>query len=380
MSGTKNTSISARAIIAHEPVDGQLNWKLENVTLRELQPTELLVRMVSTGICHTDLIFGMMPKEAGPYPKVLGHEGAGYVEEIGTDVKNAQVGDAVLLSFQFCSTCKDCKDGHPSYCKQFAAINYGGEQGVYETTESKASGVFFGQSSFSSHAIVKEASVTIVSSIVKNNEELKLFAPLGCGFQTGVGTVDQLTGAGGKDAIVIMGLGGVGLTAIMAAKLKGCITIIGVDRSQERLEMAKTFGATHIVNSSNLKVSLVEEIRSLTDGNGSSITIDTTGNMDLIGNGMDFTANRGQMIILGVPPMDASLGVHLVSFMQTGKLLRGSIEGDVTPSEYIPKMVQWYRDGKLPIDKLVKFYPVKDFESAIADMKSTVTVKPVLVW
>ncbi|KAF2501918.1 NAD(P)-binding protein [Lophium mytilinum] len=381
MPGTKTPSVSARAIVAHEPINGQPNWKLENVTLRELNPTELVVRMVSTGLCHTDIVFSTWPKEAIPYPKVLGHEGAGVVQEIGSDVKNAKVGDSVLLSFQSCSYCKDCKDGHPSYCQQFSPLNYGGEQEVFEIENgSKSAGTFFGQSSFASHTIVKESSITNVSSVVKDEKELKLFSPFGCGFQTGVGTVDKLTSAGKDDSIVIMGLGGVGLAAIMAAKIKGCKTIIGVDRSQERLDMASSFGATHIINTTNLELNLVEEVKSRTDGNGSSITIDTTGHMGVIGNGMDFTANRGQMIILGVPPVEASLGVHLISFMQTGKSLRGSIEGDVTPSEYIPKMIQWYRDGKLPVDKLVKFYPVKDFESALADMKSTATVKPVLVW
>jgi Zn-dependent alcohol dehydrogenase len=124
----------------------------------------------------------------------------------------------VLLSFQFCSSCKDCTDGHPSYCQQFSGVNYGGEQEVFRTADgSNAAGGFFGQSSFSSHAIVNEASVTTVSSLVKDEEELKLFAPFGCGFQTGVGTVEQLTGATEKDSIVVMGLGGVGLTAIMVS-------------------------------------------------------------------------------------------------------------------------------------------------------------------
>jgi len=144
--------------------------------------------------------------------------------------------------------------------------------------------------------------------------------------------------------------------------------------------LAKELGATHVINTSDPKLELVQEIKFLTNGIGASIVIDTTGNMGLIGNGMDFTANRGQMVILGVPPVDAFLGVHLITFMQTGKILRGSIEGDVTPADYIPKMIQWYRDGNLPIDKLVKLYPVNDFQVALADMKSGSAIKPILVW
>jgi len=286
----------------------------------------------------------------------------------------------VLLSFRSCNKCKDCKDSHPAYCQEFSA-NYSGEANVFRTADGPGpSASFFGQSSFASHAIVKEASVVNVSSVIKNEDELKLFAPLGCGFQTGIGTVDKFCGAGEKDFVVILGLGGVGLSAIMAAKLNNCPIIVGVDRFPERLDLAKSFGATHVINTSTLENDLAAEIKSLTEGHGSSITVDTTGNMGLIKLGMDFTGNRGQMIILGVPPPDGVLDIHLNTFMQTGKSIRGSIEGDVTPSEYIPKMIQWYRDGKLPIDKLIKFYPVEDFERAISDMNSGVTVKPVLVW
>jgi Zn-dependent alcohol dehydrogenase len=143
------------------------------------------------------------------------YEGSGFVEEIGSKVQNATVGDAVLLSFQFCSNCKDCKENHPSYCQQFAA-NYGGEQEIFEVADgSKSSGSFFGQSSFSSLAIVKESSAVKVTHLIQDEEELKLFAPMGCGFQTGVGTVDRLTAARKQDTVVIMGLGGVGLAAIM---------------------------------------------------------------------------------------------------------------------------------------------------------------------
>ncbi|TVY42567.1 Aryl-alcohol dehydrogenase [Lachnellula subtilissima] len=375
MDGANPTPVSMRAIVANKPTAmGKPNWNLEHVNLRELDSNELLIRMVATGVCHTDMIFASMPSEAGAYPKVLGHEGAGYVHKIGSEVQNAIVGDSVLLSFQSCSICKNCKANHPSYCQQFQAMNLGGEQGVFEMTSgSKASGAFFGQSSFSSYAIVKESSTVKVTELVNNEEELKLFAPMGCGFQTGIGTVENLTAAGSQDTIVIIGLGGVGLTAIMAAKMKGCAMIIGVDRVLARLEMATSFGATHVLNTSDNKLDLTQEIKTLTGGNGSTITIDTTGNLGLIASGMDFTGLRGQMVLLGVPPMDASLAVNLFSFMQTGKRLLGSIEGDVTPSE-------WYREGKLPIDKILKFYPVEEFQLAMSEMDAGVTIKPIITW
>ena len=151
-----------------------------------------------------------------PFSSANNDEGAGYVHKIGSKVQNVNAGDAVLLSFHSCSTCKDCKENHPSFCQQFTAINYGGEQDVFQLADgSKSSGSFFGQSSFSSYAIVKESSTVKVTELIKDEEELKLFAPMGCGFQTGIGTVDRLAAAGSHDAIVVIGLGGVGLTAIM---------------------------------------------------------------------------------------------------------------------------------------------------------------------
>lgn len=144
--------------------------------------------------------------------------GAGYVEEIGCDVSNTKVGDKVLLSFASCLSCRDCLDGHPSYCKKFVSLNYGGETGAFRDKDgTEIAGSFFGQSSFSSHTVVKESSVVNVSELVRSDDELKLFAPLGCGFQTGVGTVTELTAANKTDTIAILGLGGVGLTAIMVS-------------------------------------------------------------------------------------------------------------------------------------------------------------------
>ncbi|KAM5368088.1 hypothetical protein ACJZ2D_009692 [Fusarium nematophilum] len=375
------SATSTRVIVAYEPLDGQPNLKLKQADLRPLGSGELLIRVVAAGICHTDLVFATWPPDQIPYPKVLGHEGSGIVIGAGPGVTAASVGDAVLLSFRNCKSCHQCKEGHPSFCDRFAEINYGGESEVYTAAEEHAlRGSFFGQSSFAELAIVKETSVVNVSSLVESEEELKIFAPLGCGFQTGAGTVDRVASVGEKDTVVVAGLGGVGLASIMTAKLKNCKTIIGIDRLPERLALAKAVGATHVINTSDADMDIRKEVADITNGNGSTVTIDTTGNMDVIRAGMDFTASRGQLVIVGVPPPDALLDVHLITFMQTGKILRGTIEGDVTPSEYIPRMIQWYREGKLPIDKLISTYSANDFEVALADMKSGKAVKPVLVW
>ncbi|KAH7239918.1 chaperonin 10-like protein [Fusarium redolens] len=350
--------MNTKIIAAYEPQGTTPDLKLVHGSLRAIRRSELLVRVVATGICHTDLIFATWPADQIPYPKVLGHEGAGVVVEVGPGVTKARAGDFVLLSFHNCKDCHDCKEDHPSFCSKFTEVNYGGEDATYTAEGSDLRGNFFGQSSFAELAVVKETSVVNVTNIIETEEELKLFAPLGCGFQTGAATVENVAKANEKDRIAVIGLGGVGLVSIMAAKMQACQTIIGIDRVPERLKLASALGATHVINTADENIDIKEEIQRVTGGRGSSITIDTTGNMGLIRAGLDFTANRGQLIFVGVPPLDAMMDLHLVTFMQTGKIIRGTIEGDAIPSEYLPLMIQWYREGKLPIDKLISFYKV----------------------
>jgi Zn-dependent alcohol dehydrogenase len=197
------------------------------------------------------------------------------------------------------------------------ALNYIAEANTFygESGEGYV-GKYFGQSSFASMTACKESSVVNVAGIVKNEDELKKFAPLGCGFQTGAGAVTNIAQAGKEDVVVILGLGGVGLAALMAANLSGCRLIIGVDRVEEKLEMAKGLGASVVINTSDPTLDLAQAIKSLTDGYGASITIETTGNMELIKSGVDFTALRGQIVFIGIPPADAELNVHLVNLIQ----------------------------------------------------------------
>jgi len=243
--------------------------------------------------------------------------GAGYVEKIGPAVTIAKVGDPVLLSFASCTACMNCTGGHPAYCPQMPALNYISEANTFYGESGEGyEGKYFGQSSFASMTACKESSVVNVAGIVKNEDELKKFAPLGCGFQTGAGAVTNIAQAGKEDVVVILGLGGVGLAALMAANLSGCRLIIGVDRVEEKLEMAKGLGASVVINTSDPTLDLVQAIKSLTDGYGASITIETTGNMELIKSGVDFTALRGQIVFIGIPPADAELNVHLVNLIQ----------------------------------------------------------------
>ncbi|RSL94298.1 hypothetical protein CEP52_012706 [Fusarium oligoseptatum] len=362
---------TTQAIVSHAPEDGKRRWILEDVQVTEPGEYEAIVEMMellASLFLHT--------------PAFLGHEGAGFVRAVGSKITKVKPGDAVLLSFAFCTKCHNCKFGAPGYCHEFSALNFTGTKKAFQFptgTGPDVGGSFFGQSSFSKLSRVQETSLVNVSQLVRNKNDLKLLAPLGCGIQTGAGTVTELAAAKPSDKVAIIGLGGVGLAAIMAAKLKGCRTIIGIDRVPARIDMAKKLGATHGIDTSTIS-NLVDEVRKVTEGSGSTITVDATGVLPLIQQGLEFTANQGKMILLGVAPMDAGLEIAVVPYMVTGKQIMGSMEGGVYPEDYIPKMIRWYQNGEFPVDELIKFYPVQDYQKAIRDMEDGSTIKPVLIW
>ncbi|KAK1851276.1 putative alcohol dehydrogenase [Colletotrichum chrysophilum] len=379
---------TTQAIVAYPPENGKRQWRLEDVELTQPEDDEVIVEVIATGICHTDLGCASAPDgtpgfPVPPYPRIVGHEGAGYVRSVGNEVAKVKTGDAVLLSFAFCTQCHNCKFGAPGYCESFNEINFTGCSTSFSnsgTGRISVGGSFFGQSSFSRLARVKQTSIVNVTRLVNSEDELKMLAPLGCGIQTGAGTITKLAAATQDDTIAVIGLGGVGLAAVMAAKIIGCRTVIGIDRVPSRLDLAQSLGATHTVNTANITNTLTEEIRKLTGGPGSTITVDATGVVPLIKQGLEFTANQGKMILLGVAPMDASLDLPIVPHMVSGKQLLGSMEGGVYPEDYIPQLIQWYHEGRFPLGKLIKTYDVKDFESAVKDMEDGTTIKPILIW
>lgn len=314
--------------------------------------------------------------------------GSGYVEKIGKNVKVAQIGDPVLLSFPYCSECQICTSGHPSHCVKNMELSFVGNKTCSSassntpsaaTAEIRAS--FFGQSSFASLSVVSETSVVNAKDLIKSPEELKLFAPLGCGIQTGSGAIYNVASCSLTDTVAIMGVGGVGLSGVMGAKISGAKTIIAIDRVPARLELAKEMGATHSINSDGMDIpKLIQTVRDLTDGYGSSITMDTTGLPTLVAAGVEFTRRKGQYVQIGSAPMDAKLEIEIFNFMVSGKKFIGAVEGDIIPSEYIPKMIGWYREGKFPIGKLMKTFKADDFMEAIHEMHTGETIKPIIVW
>ncbi|KAF1847645.1 NAD(P)-binding protein [Cucurbitaria berberidis CBS 394.84] len=396
--------ISTTAIVSDVPKDGQVQWRRQRVQLRAPREDEILVRIIASGICHTDLVLSSIPPGApgsSPYPKILGHEGAGFVEQVGSAVTHVKEGDKVLLSFDYCGKkeCRACTEETPGYCGEFHAKNIFSVPEVYQVEDGgPASGLFFGQSSFSSLALVKGTSALNVSQLVKNEEELRLFAPMGCGYQTGAAAVTELADVTEHDTVAIFGLGGVGMAAIMAAKIRGAKTIIGVDRVQSRLDLAREIGATHVIDTSNLPslaADLNTAIREIVPL-GTNANFDTTGVVPIIDGGLQSLHSKGQMILIGIvngKSMDLDLGLLL----NYGSAIRGCLEGNAKPSkvdapeasietwtnfefQFVPQMIEWYREGKFPIEKLSKTYSAEDFDKALAEMHNGVTIKPILLW
>lgn len=292
------------------------------------------------------------------------------------------MGDPVLLSYAFCDTCSTCKGGHHSHCPEFVALNFAGQYPIFKSKDgTDISGCFFGQSSFANLSIVKSCSVVNVKDIVHDKEELRLFSPLGCGIQTGSGSVVNAGKAGPDDVILVMGLGGVGLSAIMTAKIQGCRMIIGLDRVESRLALAKELGATHTINGGTLgDKSLVDAVREVAEGQGPTVVIETTGAPPLVNAAIQFTRSCGRIVQVGTTPFDFQPALCAFDFMVAGKQYIGAVEGQVYPPKYVPKMIEWYREGRFPIDRLVKMMKPEEFKQSLKEMHDGTTVKPIICW
>ena len=345
-------------------------FSIESVTLSAPGPNEVLIRVVATGVCHTDAVGRELA--VSPYPIVLGHEGSGVVEQVGDNVGGLAPGDHVVMSFAHCGHCENCLTGHPTVCATFNELNFGGrmEDGTARLHQGDvALSTFFGQSSFATHAVAHERNVVKVDKDV----DLALLGPLGCGIQTGAGTVlNRLKPAFGS-SIAIYGCGAVGLSAVMAAKIAGCPRIFAVDVHDNRLDLARELGATHALN--GRKVDVVEEIKAASGG-GTHHAVETTGAPPVVRQCLNALRPLGVAAIVGVTPK-MEIDVHN-DLMAEGKSMVGVIEGDSVPRVFIPRLVEFYKAGKFPFDRLVRFYEFADIAQAFEDSSSGATVKPVL--
>lgn len=285
------------------------------------------------------------------------------------------------MSFSYCDECYVCKAGFPSHCTTFFDINFMGEPAFLDHKGRPVGGRFFGQSSFARHTVVSDRSVVNVSGLGLGRDDLKLLAPLGCGWQTGAGTVVSVAKAGADDAVAIFGMGGVGLAAVMAAKNQKCRTVIGIDRFEARLELARSLGATHVFNTSTMSMGeLVVAVRDAAGGLGATVSIDTSAHPPMVAAQVEYTRYMGKIIQVGTGMPDANLSLHMQSFMESGKQYMGAVQGHSRSKEFIPQMIRWWKQGIFPVEKLVKFFDFESFEEAVRVMGRGDVVKPIMVW
>ncbi len=351
-------------------------FTLEQIALDQPGPHEIVVRMVAAGMCHTDLTVqaGHLPF---PLPGVLGHEGAGVVEAVGPAVTAVAPGDKVLLSFSSCGECAACRAGRPAYCDTWLPRNLlagarpDGSAPLSAPGGGPMHGHFFGQSSFSTLALVDERSAVRVGP----DTPLEVLAPLGCGVVTGAGTVFNVLAPGTGSSIAILGAGTVGLSAVMAAALTPAASIIAVDRVPARLALAHEFGATDTVDVSQTDITAA--LAEITGGRGVDHIIDATGVPAVISAGLVSLAVGGRLAFVGAPPFGTTVPVD-VNMMLPGRSVVGVTIGSAETQTLIPALVRLFEQGRLPVDRLITTYDFADIQSAADDMHAGRTIKPIL--
>lgn len=359
-----------QAAVARQP--GKIT--IETLELDAPRPNEILVRLVATGICHTDLsaINLTLPSRL---PMVPGHEGAGIVEAVGQAVTKVAPGDHVVMTYDYCGHCRACRDHDHTYCHHSVKYCFEGDRPDGSSTLQSAHGAvhgsFFGQSSLASHALCYDRNVVKV----RKDAPLELLGPLACGIQTGAGAALNALKVSPKTDFAVFGAGAVGLSAILAARIAGAPRIVAVDISEERLALAREFGATEtFVGTSGDAVAF---IRSITE-DGVLAALDTTGVPAVMQQAVAATAPRGACgWLAGVnPALEVSVNP---TFLLPGRKVQGIIEGEShDPQTFINQLIDWYMEGRFPFDRMCRFYPFEAVNQAFTDSHQGLVIKPIV--
>ena len=362
-----------KAIIASEKDN---SFTYSDAELEAPRDDEILVQIKAVGLCHTDLLARSGLFQLG-IDAVLGHEGAGIVQQVGGKVTKVKAGDRVGISFRSCGDCRKCHSHAPAYCKDFVPLNiFGrrldGSRAIKRDGEEIGSH-FFGQSSFATHALTSE------TNVVKLPDDIpfEVAAPLGCGVQTGAGTVLNSLSCTAGSSIIITGCGVVGLSAVMAAKISGCKTIIAIEPVAARRQLALEVGATHVIDPLQHQ-DFEQAIRDVVP-DGVDYAIDTTGRRLTLDNLTRCFTTQGTLAMVGMTRADDDFVCTGMQFLAAGLTVKGIIEGDSNPDTFIPELIRYYKKGQLPIDKLLTTYPLEDINKAVDDHHSGACTKAVLI-
>lgn len=361
-------STTARAAVLRQP-GGPL--VIEEVEVEAPRATEVLVRLVSVGVCRTDThALGEMPP-----PAVLGHEGAGVVEAVGSAVAKVRPGDQVVMTFTSCGACRRCHLAEPAYCERFNELNFSGRRpdgsSALSSGGAPLAAHFLGQSCFATHALVGERSVVALDP----GTDLRPLGPFGCGFQTGAGTVLNALRPPVGSAVAVCGTGAVGLAAVAAAAVAGCAPIVAVDTVAARLEVARRFGATHAVDAAT--TDLASAVAGIAPG-GLDYAIDTTGVAAVVASVVPLLTTRGTCAVVGAGP-SAEMVLDWRTVLN-GRTVTGIIGGNSVPDVFLPELVGLFHAGRFPVDELVRYYPFEEINAAVEASVRGEVVKPVLTF
>jgi S-(hydroxymethyl)mycothiol dehydrogenase len=358
---------NARGVIARTP-GGVL--EVEEFTVDDPGPNEVLVRILASGVCHTDLGFktGVYTHEG--YPWLLGHEGAGVIEQVGPGVTNVKAGDHVILAWRApCGNCRFCLAGKPNFCA--ASLN---AERRMKTLDGKTLNPVLGIGTFCTHTVV-HARQAVPYDPALPPAQMSL---IGCGVMTGVGAALYAAGVTPGSSVAVFGCGGVGDSVIQGARLGGATTIIAVDIDPKKLEWAKQFGATHTVNAS--QGDPVAAVKELTGGNGVNFSFEAVGKAQTLEQALFCRDLAGTCVLIGVPGPGPTLELPMQRFFDLGGHLCVSWYGDCLPTRDFPMLAEWYRQGQLKLDEVVsRKIGLEDAEEAFAAMERGETLRSVIM-
>lgn len=339
-----------RQFDAAQPFAKSKPISVEEVTLDPPGPNEVLVKIGGAGLCHSDLsvMNGARPR---PEPLVLGHEGAGQIVEVGSSITDLEVGDHIVFQFSpSCGRCRRCMEGRPQVCEVGAKAKAAGDLmgGGRRLRDADGNSIAHhtGVSCFAEYAVSDRGSV------VKIDKDLPLTeaALFGCAVMTGVGAVINTARILPGDSVAVIGLGGVGLNGVLGAKLGGAETIVAIDLADDKLGLARQLGATHTVNASD--ANHVEQVRDLTNG-GVDFAIDLAGAIPAMKTAYAVTRYGGTVVTAGLSPSTAEFSFVQSNLVSEEKAIKGSYMGSCVPVRDIPRFISLYRQGRLPVDKLI---------------------------
>jgi S-(hydroxymethyl)glutathione dehydrogenase / alcohol dehydrogenase len=348
--------------------------KVESLRLIAPRPDEVVVKLAASGVCHSDLSV-QQAKLPFPPPAVLGHEGAGIVEEVGKDVKHVKAGDHVVLSWvENCGRCHYCIAGHAHLCDAMMASMMSGGELVFEKDGTQISRMA-GVGSFAERTIVRgTAAIKIPDDVPLDRACL-----VGCGVMTGVGAVVNTAKVQPGQTVAVFGCGGVGLNVIQGAALSGASRIIAVDLAPAKLELARVFGATDVVNGRDGNAA--DQVKSLTDGLGVDFAFEVIGIPAVVQEAFLSLKRGGKVIVVGVTPLGQMVEIPGQMISLDEKSVIGSLYGSANMKRDMPRLIDLYRRKRLKLDELVsKRITLDDVNTAFADMEKGAVARSVIVF